>query len=362
QKEIAFAHYLSYRLSLELSLGALNDDPTWKTFRDSNRDAESMPLAQLPSQGCVSNGISAVTGKAQEQPSVARRVGVGKGRAPGGPTALARKMRAPGAPSSVSACAVTEMPEIPEIVGLLKRLNDSQVLTESRGYSNFYSFSIARWATRLGSLVYRNSIANGCAKREIEAPHEGRVADLFVPAINTDVLLACLTLRDVTDLSQFERPAITDPDRIGGQVGREIEITPGSFPRDLASASIFAEALLFFVLVYFGAFAREAALSPRFPAPGTLFSAFSRSRLTLLVLLIALWSPFAASVAVATASRRLWLVFCSALILGAVISAHQVLQRKSYFGALNLRKRTERITDKSFGDSETSEPGPGTDG
>ena len=41
QKEIAFAHYASYRLSLELSLGALNDDPTWKTFRDSNRDPVS---------------------------------------------------------------------------------------------------------------------------------------------------------------------------------------------------------------------------------------------------------------------------------------------------------------------------------
>jgi len=109
-------------------------------------------------------------------------------------------------------------------------------------------------------------------------------------------------------------------------------------PRDLFLGTIFAEALLFFLLVYFGAFAREAISSPAFPAPGTLFSAFSKSDRTLLVLLLALWSPFVASMFVAIASRKLVLVFCSVLILGAVISAHRVLQRRSYFGALNLRK------------------------
>jgi len=71
--------------------------------------------------------------------------------------------------------------------------------------------------------------------------------------------------------------------------------------------------LLAFVLVYFGAFAREAVSSPNFPTPGTLFSAFSGSRWSLLVLLLALWGPFAASVAVAIASRQPWLVFWSAL-------------------------------------------------
>jgi len=358
KKEVAFGRYLAYRFNLQLSVDTLNEDPVWRTLRDSNRDAESIALAQLPSQGCVGSAVPAATGKAQEQPAVALGDDVGQSRAPGGPTAAGRKIRPPSAPTLVSVCAVTFMPEIPRIVDVLKRLNDSQLLTESRGYSNFYDFSIVRWATRRTYLVYRNSVANGCAKKEIDAPHEGRTSDQFVPAINTDVLLACLTIRDVADLAQFERPTVTDPDQLGARVRREIEIAPGSLPRDPVLGSIFAEVLLAFVLVYFGAFAREAVSSPNFPAPGTLFSAFSGSRWTLLVLLLALWGPFAASVAVAIASRQPWLVFWSALVLGAVASAHRALQQKSYFATLSLRRRTKPGTNKTPRDSETTEQSP----
>jgi hypothetical protein len=349
-KEIAFAHYLDYRLSLELFVDTLKEDTAWEKFKESVGDAESVPLAQLPSQFCVGFGASAAAGKAQEQPSVSHGVGVGQGRAPVSPPTPGRKIRPPSAPPVVTACIPTDMSEIAGIADLLRKLNDPQLLAESRGYSNFYAYSIARWATRRDYLAYRNSFTHACPTKEADGPHQGQ--------IHNDALLECLTMRDVLELAQFERPPITDPNQIGGSVGREIEITPGSFPRDLASASIFAEALLFFALIYFGAFAREAALSPSFPAPGTLFSAFSRSRWTLPVLLLALWSPFFASAAVAITSRQPWLVFCGVLIFGAVVSAHLVLQRKSYFGALNLRKRLGRVANKAPRDPETSEQGP----
>ncbi len=85
------------------------------------------------------------------------------------------------------------------------------------------------------------------------------------------------------------------------------------------------------------AFAGEAVSSAGFPVQGTLFSAFSGSRGTLLVFLLALWSPLFASVAVAVTARKWSLVPYSVLIGCAILFAHLRLQRKSYFRALNPR-------------------------
>ena len=263
--------------------------------------------------------------KVQEKPSSRPKAGAGE-------------PRRPAAPTSLTVTTAVEIPEITQIIDLLKKLNDSHLLNESRDYSNFYNFSIARWANRRSSLVYGNIFAHVCApKTEIDVPQPGRAADAFVPTMYNDVLLECLTIRDVEELAQYEGPIVTDPNQIGGRVTAEIQTSVGSLPRDLFWASVFTQALLFFVLVYFSAFAREATSSPTFPLPGTLFGAFSRSRPTLFVLLLALWIPVVASVSVAIVSQQLCLAVCSGIIVSAVASVHLVLRQKSYFGALKLR-------------------------
>jgi hypothetical protein len=96
--------------------------------------------------------------------------------------------------------------------------------------------------------------------------------------------------------------------------------------------------LLFFVTVYFGAYVREAVLSPAFPVPGTLFSAFARSKGTLFVMLLSLWSPVLASSWMAITSRRPLLMALTLLILLGIGSAYLVLYRRSYFAALKPPK------------------------
>src|SRR5258708_37325409 len=88
--------------------------------------------------------------------------------------------------------------------------------------------------------------------------------------------------------------------------------------------------------MYFSAFAREAAslATSDFPSRATLFSAFSRSRSTLIVFLVALWSPLLASLGVAVASRQWPMLICSLFILYAVLSANRVLQQRSYWALL----------------------------
>jgi uncharacterized membrane protein (DUF485 family) len=119
-----------------------------------------------------------------------------------------------------------------------------------------------------------------------------------------------------------------------------IELSPGSLPReaiDPSIATLAAQILLFFVVMYFGAFSREAVASPTFPAPGTLFGAFSRSRWTLLVLLLALMTPLGTSLALAAATRK-WLFAVPDLFISwAVLTVFVVLETKGYFHALNPR-------------------------
>ena len=152
------------------------------------------------------------------------------------------------------------------------------------------------------------------------------------------------TLVDVRELARFEEPALSNPDPIGGSSGREIDLSPGALPREVYAASLVSDALLFFVIIYFGAFVREALISTGFPVPGTLFSAFYRSRLALVVMIVAFCAPVVSSVGLALVSRRWTLWGLSSLVLFADVFVLVELQSRSYFSPLNPRKWVQSKT------------------
>lgn len=149
--------------------------------------------------------------------------------------------------------------------------------------------------------------------------------------------LKCLTFQDVQELARMEVPAFLGPPQLGEHVRPQIDVTLGSsLPHDLYVASLLAQLLLFFMLVHFGAFVREAVSSPNFPAPGTLFSAFSRSRSGLLVFGFATLIPPLASALVFWASwtsescfsARLYSPHSLGIFLGSNCSvANSILQQ-----------------------------------
>ena len=187
------------------------------------------------------------------------------------------------------------IPEAPRIVDSLIKLNDSEILTRTRQVSNFFNFSLVRWLNKRGALVYRNVLASKCTTKELELPHEGEKPAEFVPVLTEEALLRCLTVHDVRELAQFEYPTISNPMELGGRIGPVIEIAPGSLPRGSLgpfSATLAAQVLLFFVVVYFGAFAREAVASPAFSSTGDSVRCFFQIALdTACVISRALGSP-----------------------------------------------------------------------
>jgi len=237
--------------------------------------------------------------------------------------------------------------ELRRLVDAVSKLNDSDTLTHTRQVSNFFDFSVARWVNKRNTLLYRNVINNHCTMKQLEVPTKGNKPAQFIPALTQEALLNCLTLRDVRELAKLELPPISNPIELGGRVGSVIDVSPGSLPRDPYSASLVAQGHLLFMLVYFGAFAGEAVSSAGFPAPGTLFGAFGRSYWTRLVFTLALWSPFIACTAVAYYSHKWPLWVLTGLVGVAVLSVHLVLQRKSYFAALNPLRALGRVINRT---------------
>ncbi len=328
--------YVAERLDLASAIERLDDDPIWQKYKATNEAAESLSIAQLSS---IHVEITAGDKVEPVRPKLALR-SKEKIRKPGSGTNLTPPTTAP---ILLKASLVMEVPEAPRLVESLIKLNDSDTLTRTRQVSNYFSFSIARWASKRSTLVYRNYIANlsnPCISKELEVPHQEEKPPGFIPALGGETLLRCLTVRDVRELAHFEQPTVSNPIELGGRIGPMIEVAPGSLPRgaiELYSATVAAQVLLFFVVMYFGAFAREAVVSATFPAPGTLFGAFRRSRWTLLVLFFAPLVPLGTSVLVAVFARK-WLIGVCALFVGlAAFSVYFVLGTKSYFRAIDPR-------------------------
>lgn len=310
REEVALSQYISFRLNLLLRFEALDRNPVWQKYKTLNEAAESTSIAQL---------------KEVSVPITFHSEGIGVATS------------GPKPPAPVTNLAITtDLPinEIPQIADYLGKLNDSQLLTLSRKVSKFFDYSVVRWVTRRNSLVYGNVVVHSCTGTGFEKPQAEKQSEYFVPAILADAQLKCLTLSDVRQLAQFELPTARNPPQLGEPVGREIDVSPGSMPRDPYWASVLAQVLLFFVMMYFGAFVREAISSPTFPVPGTLFGAFSRSGWTLFVLSLTLCAPLVASLGVAFTSHEWSLALLSIPIFCATLFAYLPLQRKSYFGPM----------------------------
>lgn len=331
---IALGRYVAIRHELAVTLGELQDDPFWQGYLASHPSAESMSIAQLAKlQVNETSIINAMTGKkSPEHPTVPKNTPEHNGSLKSGPPRLSP-------PTMLSANAFGPISEMRPISELFSALDDSDLLAQSRQFSNFFDLSIYTWATKRDDLLVLRVDISPCymGKGDPMASYKGPKPALFVPAIKKDVLLKCFTLQDVRELAQLELPKVSNPTPLGGSIGQAVEVTTGSLPRDLYMASIVVQILLFFTIMYFAAFAREATSSSSFPAKGTLFSAISKSPWTLLVFLIALWAPLVASVALAYFSRK-WLLWLFTVgIFVAIGSAHAVLQRKSLFKPLRIR-------------------------
>jgi hypothetical protein len=336
-RRIALAQYISYRVNLATALDTLEADPIWQTYKGSQASAELMSIAELLNLGVpVPDGSTGEPAKPKSPPAAPT---TSRGVQPAGPQS---SPSAPAAPQIIRVVVEKRLEQVPAIADFLNKLNDPQLLTNSMKESNYFAYSIVRWGDKRGELMYRNVVRHICTVTRIEVPtlpHGAPKPDVFVPLLDRDALLKCLTFQDARELAAFELPTFGNPLQLDERIQKSVDLKPGSLPGDLYTASIVVQIFLFFVIIYFGAFAREAISSADFPAQGTHFGAFSRSRGTLLVMFLALWTPLLSSITMSIISRKWPLMICNLPILYAVLYIQLVLHRKSYFDPLRPRRR-----------------------
>jgi len=268
--EIALAAYISDRANLANELVKLDDNPIWQKYQNANKSADSTPFEQLlQTDYPVSGSRDAVTKKPTETKFEAHKTAKkSTSRIPFG---------RPAPPTSVTAFESLRLPELRSIADILTALNNPQLLTNSMRESNFFAFSILSWGDKRNDLMYRNAVLNSCVVTPLEIPTIAPGAprpDYFVPRLDNDAMLKCLTLQDIRQLAKLELPVFTNRLQLGGRIQQDIVVNPWSLSASLFPISFITQLLLFFVLVYFVAFASEAVSSTTFPAPGTLFAAF----------------------------------------------------------------------------------------
>jgi len=326
-RQIALAHYVTYRENLVGRISWLDTDDGWQRFLSThNRDSvESMSL----------NALSKVVVAAQSPP-ITQPIHPTESVQPQ-PPVQSNRPGVPNPPTDLRISFVEPISTINSIIDLLDKLNDPKTLTDSMRESNYFANSIMRWGDKRNVLMAHNLYQRSCSNLPFVMPTlapGAALPDYYVPLLNRDAMLDCLTLADVRELSAFEMPTFPNPFQGDARIQKDLDIRPGALPADLFTASLCVQFLLAFALLYFSVFAREAVLSDNFPANGTMFGAFSRSRGTLLSMLLTLFAPLVASTVMSFASQRVWLVLVNVPILGAELFAYRVLQMKSYFSAL----------------------------
>ncbi|MGA2814402.1 MAG: hypothetical protein ABSG16_23645 [Candidatus Acidiferrum sp.] len=328
KSDAALASYLTNRLNLAVSLESLQNDAVWMEYAQSHPKVDQETLNSLVDTTVEIRRTASTKTSPPSDKSAPEATKPQKPNSPGSK---------PLPPNGLSATSVDEIepPELSRIAEAWKNLNDSEMLTKSRENSNYFDFSIVKWVNRRGLLLYANDLSGLCSESEIEKPRGSSKSGQYVPQLNDNAVMNCATLSNLEDLAKFEMPQMSIPTDLGNRVSRTVDLTFGSLPKEGYAATLVAEALLFFVMVYFAAFVREAASSEFFPAPGTLFSGFSRSRWMLIVFLITLWTPLISVCAVTYVSRNLLVAFGIPLVLLGTYSVQRTLVKKSYFRAIS---------------------------
>jgi hypothetical protein len=322
--ELAAGRYTVLRESLWIYTNAVHNDPLWQEYLGQEPAAESMSIADL-----LALAFPGPTHKAKDDllPKPPLRKTRSNKIPP--PTVMT-----PSAPTGLTSTTYSSLNGIQELADALAEVGGSDLLTQSRKESNYYNFSIMEWITERDTRMYRNQVTEKCPTPG-PFPPLASSDPFFVRGLDRDNVLKCLTLNDVDALAEFNRPVFSNPAQVSGRIQKEVDLNPSTLPRDLATATVLAEALLFFMITYFAGFVREVVHSDTFPATGSLFKAFSSSRWSLLILFLSVWLPFIATVILAYVARSWLFALCGALVLFAVSSVFLELWKVSYFSPVS---------------------------
>jgi hypothetical protein len=317
----ALSSYVAYRINLSASVEHLIQSVSWKDYLIDHLAAESITIFDLEAVR-VGRGPTKMPPPLPPQPNL--------------PIEKGNPTNRPAPPTNLTATLIGALPSIFDVADALGKLNDSDLLTKSRNASAFYNISIYRWALKRNNLYIEGvNTRTGAVNTEYSSVEVTTPSPTnSVPAIDKDEMIRTLTLSEVRELASYELPVVRDSTTFDEGEERHIDLGIPTMPRGLYPATVCAEALLLFVVLYLMAFTLEAISTGNFPASGTVFSALGRSRITIVALIIALLTPAGACVAVAAVAGRPLLTCLAGLVCLASVSTPVLLFRKGYLRRL----------------------------
>lgn len=183
-----------------------------------------------------------------------------------------------------------------ELGDTLIELADDELIDQARSTSYIFDRSIYRWDVMRRQMLYANMDGAMLTNPELKIHMEDQ-SNWF----------QFLTLDDVRSIAKFEA---IDSDSVIKYIRETGQLTLyGSGQRfGVRQATWFLQATLAICAIYFWVFYRESRSSPNYPAEGTLFGAFRRTRTSRIIFFILTLMPAAAGTVLAIYSLSLSLV------------------------------------------------------
>ncbi len=286
----------------------LDADPMWKAFKASDLGKEASKawtLAQLLGYRVESSfAIEIPESSAKESLESHDK--------------SERDPRLPTAPNAVGISKRVLIGPLHSLAEMLEKLGDGDLLAQARHYSFRYNRAIFKWGNLLFQLV-RGSIETS----EQDFNRYRSKESYYVPTYSRDILLNNLTLPEIRTLIIFEMPRSSDIDDFYKD-NAKVTLPWIGMPLGLASGTLFVEIGLLISTIYFWLYYREAQLSNNFPAKGTLFGVFFRTRFS--IIMFELFVAIPAIAASLLAFRSFWITPVNAFLAVLVLLAVCLIQ------------------------------------
>lgn len=295
----ALIRYMSVRNVINEELNQLETDPVWKDLNSSDLASQASKdwnLAQL-----LDYRVKSSSGATD--PTSSKDLS---------------------APTELRVYANTEILPIHSINQMLDILGDGNLLKEAQHYSIRYNRSIYRWSKLRDRLLLQNSSKIGNIPAGTVSKAEGKEKHNVSISVR-DILRKYLTLPQIIELANYEEPDVSEIDFLIKESGK-ITFPWIGMPLGLRSGALFVEIGLLVSTLYFWLYYREARLSNNFPAHGTLFGVFARTRSSEIMFKAFLCVPPIA--ACLLAYRSFWATPINSFLAGLVLLSVLLIKYK----------------------------------
>ena len=335
----ALGKYINHRIQLKEGLEELENDDCWKVFKanENGKTAVSFPILKFRNIFCSYAGTKTKFEIVDNPPSLLDPYGGILRFNPGKRKSLGEK----GPPPPENLRILTPLTAGRKIITAITVLDDNKVLRLARGASNEVNFSIYRWEElrwvllrKKGTPLIAGNNLGITIDRDVPSDKgvstTGITSDKDVPSDKrTDSFLKDWTLEDLRQLSRFEFLGLEEFTTLTRGLVLNFKWIPLSL---LPSSMLMAIQIgLLFCVVYFWLFQNEAKHAENFPAPGTIFCAFSRSRISRILFLTFVALPsISTGIIAANAEKEIiltWILFVIILIFSLLIASGSLNQK-----------------------------------